>query len=471
MESGQKSGGRIVAVVVECCAQYLDNADFSGIESASKLYRDCLQALNDMLVGFNYSDNFEINILLGGTNCNEAAPIFSLPDIQIKKVPYIGLRLLTDAGILVNDRIVQYGKDNRVPQNPVIIYVTGNYPTLISDCNKFKPGCNVLGESLKKSEASIYMAAIGYSSINRINTGSTLDERIENNLFGEEVYEIFNNTGMMSFIKKINKYCVDENESGNSNDAKLMVFGAKVIGSSHMGGNIPCQDAFQYEMVDYGRGLIVVADGVGSASLSEIGAQTAVAAVAGYLKSALQGIKSLVQELPLLALNAMTVARDSLEGKMTELGCGLSDLACTLIIVILYERKAIVAHIGDGAVVMRCDNEFIIASLSEDSEYTNEVIPVTSSQWEKSIRISKVFEGVELVAAFTDGCQRAVLKKGTDGIIPFKGFFEPLYLYAEGVAESEIGDKNIKELLISKKMSESSDDDKTLVVGIYQKKV
>jgi hypothetical protein len=48
------------------------------------------------------------------------------------------------------------------------------------------------------------------------------------------------------------------------------LFGASVIGPLHIQNDIPCQDAYVYEILSSGWGLIAVTDGLGSASKSDI---------------------------------------------------------------------------------------------------------------------------------------------------------------------------------------------------------
>jgi len=50
------------------------------------------------------------------------------------------------------------------------------------------------------------------------------------------------------------------------------VAAASVIGPGHLVHNKPCQDAFSVEWLDDDRGLIVVADGAGSYTHSQMGA-------------------------------------------------------------------------------------------------------------------------------------------------------------------------------------------------------
>jgi hypothetical protein len=135
-----------------------------------------------------------------------------------------------------------------------------------------------------------------------------------------------------------------------------------------------------------------------------------------------------------------------------------------MIVVVMHKDNAVVAHVGDGAVIAKTNEGLKLVSGPEDSEYANEVSPLTGKDWELSLRVSPVISYVTGVMAFTDGCQRAVLRKSQDGLTPFDGFCGPLFSYANDVKDVTEAEEDIKELLLSKKVCENSDDDKTLVI-------
>jgi hypothetical protein len=246
------------------------------------------------------------------------------------------------------------------------------------------------------------------------------------------------------------------------------LIGASVIGPLHIQRDIPCQDACSFEFLPDNAIAIAVCDGLGSASKSEVGAQVASQAVIADLKvSVTSDITD--NELGSIIKNAIDNARKSLEAKSAELQCELRDLACTVIAVIVKEGAAIAAHIGDGAVVAKNSVGLEFISQPGESEYTNEVVPLTSKHWEESLRISPIFTGVECIAVFTDGCQKAAFCKTEEGKKPFAGFFVPIFSYARELTDTDQGNQEIAALLASSKMSDSSEDDKTLVIAVIKK--
>lgn len=247
-------------------------------------------------------------------------------------------------------------------------------------------------------------------------------------------------------------------------------FGTSVIGPLHIQRGIPCQDACAYEILSSGFGVIAVADGLGSAPRSDIGAKSVVDAAIKTGKAAIAAKKKDEINYGEILREIVFSARKTLEARAIEEKCSLRELACTIIVVLTYEDTIAVAHVGDGAVVAKTNDGFKLISEPEESEYVNEVVPLTSMEWEKSLRISAKVSEVECVAVFTDGCQRAALLRTQNGLQPYDRFFEPLFTYAQELDNLIYGEQDIRDLLASQKMSENSEDDKTLVISVLRER-
>ena len=198
--------------------------------------------------------------------------------------------------------------------------------------------------------------------------------------------------------------------------------------------------------------VIAVADGLGSASRSEIGAAAATEASAARAAE-------LATDPCRAAIEGVIAARDALEKLSFVEDCELRDLACTLIVVVCADRIAI-AHVGDGGAVGMCGGEPYVLSPPAPSEYVNEVDSLATDEWIDHIRPVVCVEDIDGLAVFTDGCQHAAIGRGR----AHAAFFGPLFDYTRsGVSEDE-GNDALSALLEGKKMSEHSDDDKTLVL-------
>jgi hypothetical protein len=200
--------------------------------------------------------------------------------------------------------------------------------------------------------------------------------------------------------------------------------------------------------------------------MSEVGARVVVESVVNASMAALNGCPEKNCGLEEIVRNAAGSAHDALERHSVAESCKLRDLACTLIVAITTADGLAVAHIGDGAVVAELDGRLSLISAPGESEFTNEVVPLTSENWQEQLRIVSTTSRVESIAAFTDGCQRAAFRKSEQGLEPFDRFFNPIFAYARELADTNEGVREIEALLASKKICENSDDDKTLVVGV-----
>ena len=230
-----------------------------------------------------------------------------------------------------------------------------------------------------------------------------------------------------------------------------LVCGASVRGPAHATLGLPCQDAFAYTRMPDGF-TVAVADGLGSAPRSDIGAFAATRIAVCH------GLRS-HEEPSRVAAGAVARARRALEKQATRDGCELRDLATTLIVVAWRSGRAGIAHIGDGAVVGFGGERAWMLSPPGASEYLNEVDPLTADDWFDHVRVSETLPGLDGVAVFTDGLHHAGLRP--DGR-PHDGFFAPIVGYVrDGGDPSELA-----VLLEGPKLNEHSDDDKTLVVAL-----
>lgn len=246
----------------------------------------------------------------------------------------------------------------------------------------------------------------------------------------------------------------------------IQIWGASAIGPLHRQLGLPGQDAHQFEVIPSGSAVIALADGLGSASRSDQGARTAVDRAVERIKSDLLPWSAEGAAVEELAYCAVHSARRALEDLAQKQACALRDLSCTLMVLIFHGGALVTAHLGDGAVVAETERGLILVSEPAPSEYTNEVTPLTHPQWEAHLRFNRVQGELKSIAAFTDGLQRAGLKKGVPGWAPFPGFFHPLFSFFRALEPAAAGEDEIKGLLDSAKLCANSEDDKTLVIAV-----
>jgi hypothetical protein len=247
------------------------------------------------------------------------------------------------------------------------------------------------------------------------------------------------------------------------------IFGTSVIGSIHEQFEIPCQDACASQILSE-HSIIAVSDGLGSAKKSEIGAKEAVETAVQTWETIIYGKNGEEINYEQVLKEIISSSRKALEKRAKEDKCDLDDLACTLIVALGYKDNLYIAHIGDGAVVAKSDQELLIASEPGESEYINEVVPLTSKNWKSHLRVTKKIPDIECAAIFTDGCQRASLLKTQFGLQPYDQFFNPLFNYAQKLEDLYEGEEQIRKFLASQKMNDTSDDDKTLLILVLKRR-
>ncbi len=240
-----------------------------------------------------------------------------------------------------------------------------------------------------------------------------------------------------------------------------VILGASVIGDAHVRAGLPCQDAFRTIVAD-GIVVVVVADGLGSAPRADaVTAAATEAAAARAFELASDGDPA---DAAAAADGAIAAAREALEALAASEDAPLAEFACTLIVAVATERMAI-AHVGDGAAVGLRGEEPYVISPPEDTEYLNEVLPLTADDWADHVRTVCCLDGIDAIAVFTDGCQHAAVRR-EDGILrAHAGFFGPLFRFVRSGVDAEEGELAIAALLAGSKMAEHSDDDKTLVLA------
>ena len=96
------------------------------------------------------------------------------------------------------------------------------------------------------------------------------------------------------------------------------------------------------------------------------------------------------------------------------------ELACTLIVVFIHKKTVSTGQVGDGAVTGEyLSGDIAVISKPAESEYINEVTPITAEKWISKLNINSGLMNIKKITAFTDGCQRAVLVKENSSYVPF----------------------------------------------------
>ena len=251
-----------------------------------------------------------------------------------------------------------------------------------------------------------------------------------------------------------------------SSPAQWKVIGSSVLGTSHEKRGQPCQDAHAWDLLHSGTTIAAIADGAGSASLSDIGAQVATKTAIELLKlkitqmngeggsSSWEAMLREVLEHCQSAIAAEALSRD----------IEVRQLATTLLIAIASPQEIAVAQIGDGAVAIG-DREGNLTALTspDNGEYANETTFLISPGALESAQINRWTGELAHIALFTDGLQRLALKlpEGT----PHSPFFAPLFRFVDSMEDCNEAQSQLEDFLRHPRISDRTDDDLTLVLA------
>jgi hypothetical protein len=245
------------------------------------------------------------------------------------------------------------------------------------------------------------------------------------------------------------------------------VVGASVQGVSHVRAGLPCQDAHFWSEAPDGLLVIAVADGAGSAPLSEVGAATAVrTAVNEAHKRLSDGLLFCEHDDWLAMLRALFVqAREAVVREAALRGRPPADLATTLLLAVAAPNLIAAAQVGDGAVVARlADQNFVPVTRPQHTEYLNETTFLTSQDAIEGGQFVAWKADVTGLAVFSDGLQMLALKM-PEGL-PHPPFFVPILNFVSGTRDRARAEKMLKSFLQSPQIAQRADDDLTLVLAV-----
>ena len=238
-----------------------------------------------------------------------------------------------------------------------------------------------------------------------------------------------------------------------------IILGDSVVGTAHRARSVPCQDAFRFSTV--GEWLVVVvADGAGSSSHSEVGATLACdelvrqfAAIDPSILLSRGGMTALLAEV-----------RTALLVEAERVGVKPRELACTVLLALVGLESAVFAQVGDGAIVIRQGENYRTVFWPEIAEYANATDFLTDDSFADVVHFEVITDSISEVAAFTDGLQRVALDFSARTAHP--AFFLPLFGGMRTVTNSEPLAEPFRNFLDSDRVNERCDDDKTLVLAV-----
>ena len=277
-------------------------------------------------------------------------------------------------------------------------------------------------------------------------------------------------------------------------------------GTSHIAAGFPCQDRLDFRVVENCTLVAAIADGAGSASLAERGANMAVKTVADFLSSQLDAGRL---DYGAILREAAAKAREAVVAEARHRAIAPREFASTLLAVIAGPEDGGALQIGDGAIVVsggdgwnwvfcpqrgmskirwalwpqrvvddnqmvKRDWEFRWVFWPQRGEYANTTRFLTDADALECLLIAPRLGKVTDIALMTDGLESVALHYPSRSAYEpfFHGIFRPLTEVDEAVISD---DREIKHLsasldrfLTSGRVRSRTDDDVSLILASWR---
>lgn len=239
---------------------------------------------------------------------------------------------------------------------------------------------------------------------------------------------------------------------------------SREAGTSHLARNLPCQDRFACAGLEDGGVVAIVADGAGSASLGERGAEIVVDCVTRLV---LTELERPAFDLEATLRQAALVARDAVLDAARGLEIQPRELACTLLAVVCEPQGGAALQLGDGVIIVGEDGpRWSWAFWPQRGEYANTTTFLTDSDAEEKWEVAALPATVSHLAVMSDGLEPLALCYADQSVFsPFlDGMIAPLVKAPEKGEVAQLSEA-LSTFLRSRRVTARTDDDVTLVLA------
>ena len=208
--------------------------------------------------------------------------------------------------------------------------------------------------------------------------------------------------------------------------------------------------------------MAAVADGAGSASLAEVGAQIAARKAVEVFSAngkTSGDDKSIRSSLAGALSEAQKAVRATASARQVEVG----ELATTLILVVATPALVGAAQLGDGIVVIRdAAGNITGVTTPESGEHVNETTFLNARRDLKHAQMVLWRGSPTHVAVMSDGLQRLALQMPSGK--PHGPFFTPLFNFLSNMVDSTQAQEQLEEFMGSPRVTGNTTDDLTLLL-------
>jgi hypothetical protein len=212
--------------------------------------------------------------------------------------------------------------------------------------------------------------------------------------------------------------------------------------------------------------LLALSDGAGSASHSDLGAQTVVShwldAFTTLLHQCPDPDAALAESAATTLRTMLTTIRNSVEKDALAFEASPSDFSATLLGAVLTPSGALVAQVGDGAWVGCVNGVLGCLTWPTGGEFAGQTVFATSESAPYALQMVRLSNPPSALVGFTDGLERLLLDFRTQ--LAAEGFFRPLL---QGLkASPQTFGAHLEEYLESAAVCERTDDDKSIAIAL-----
>jgi serine/threonine protein phosphatase PrpC len=261
----------------------------------------------------------------------------------------------------------------------------------------------------------------------------------------------------------------NNSNSTGQNENHWRVAHASAIGLAHLNQNTECQDRFACQTVETKGGQVlvaVVADGAGSTTDGQIGAeigcQSFIEQVKDFLNSQDASVSSLNLEFGRFWISYF---QKKIIETAEKAGKEIRDFASTLVGAVVGEDQSVFFQIGDGGSVFSTSGEsasYQFAIAPEETEYVNVTEFLTDENAGSRLRFRLIEERIEDLILFSDGIFAVAVDYQTNQ--PHEPFLMPMMAPIRSGSSNSLNEK-LEKFLSSPKINEKTDDDKTIILA------
>ena len=246
---------------------------------------------------------------------------------------------------------------------------------------------------------------------------------------------------------------------------------ASVIGQAHINQETVCQDRLLCRTIETKSDgevfVAVVADGAGSTSHGQIGAEVAcetfAAQVTDFLHTGNASVSSLNEDFGKFWIEFFQAKIKLIADEKKE---EIRDFASTFIGAIVGENATVFYQVGDGGAVFSADGKpesYQFGIEPSESEYVNATEFLTDETAVESLRFVRIAEKIEDLILFSDGIFAVAVDYQKNK--PHEPFLMPMIAPLRNGNSANGLNEKLENFLASPKLNEKTDDDKTIILA------